>query len=83
MKPATIERLRHLTRIVNDRIVLGADKGAIALLSMEYGARCEKRDGTVEFRMAGVIGSATSGNPQQLLGSWFRAAQRKLARAEA
>jgi hypothetical protein len=80
MKPATIERLRHLIRIVNDRIVIGADEGAIELLCMEHGARCEARYGTPEFRMAGVVGSATSGIPQQLLASWLRAATRKLER---
>lgn len=42
------------------------------------GARLELRCGTYELTYAGVRGTASSGAAHQLIGSWKRAAKRRL-----
>lgn len=42
------------------------------------GARLQFRQGTYELTYAGVRGTASSGAARQLIGSWTRAAKRRL-----
>lgn len=51
---------------------------ALAVLS-RAGASLRFRNGTHVLRIAGVVGTATTGSDRQLIASWLRAAERKLA----
>ncbi len=58
-----------------------APQVVVDVLTAMHGARVRYIAGTYELRMGGVAGTSTSGSDNGLLGSWLRAARRKLERS--
>lgn len=74
-------RLPGLVELIVEARRGGDDRAVLDMLIGTKRAVTDFNAGTTRLRLAGAIGTCTSGAPSGLLTSWLRCARRKIAEA--